>query len=103
MIENIIKNLAGVMWIDEKAHDVARLEAHFADSAKVGLGILGAVEKGSNFVFEQARINDEVWLPSYSEFHVAGRFLVVKVKANEIDRYTDYKKFRAESTIKVVQ
>jgi hypothetical protein len=103
MIENIIRNLAGVMWIDEKAHDVARLEAHFADSAKVGLGILGAVEKGSNFVFEQARINDEVWLPSYAEFHVAGRFLVVKLKANEIDRYTDYKKFRAESTIKIVQ
>ena len=28
---------------------------------------------------------------------------VVKLKANEIDRYTDYKKFRAETTIKIVQ
>jgi hypothetical protein len=44
-----------------------------------------------------------VWLPSYAEVHVAGRFLVVKLKANEIDRYTDYKKFHAESTIKIVQ
>jgi hypothetical protein len=102
-IEGIIQKLAGVVWIDEKAKDVARLEAHFGDSAKVGLGILGAVEKGSNFVFEQSRINDEVWLPSYAEVHVAGRFLVVKLKANEIDRYTDYKKFHAESTIKIVQ
>jgi hypothetical protein len=91
------------VWIDEKARDVARLEAHFADSAKVGLGILGAVEKGSSFVFEQSRVNDEVWLPTYTEIHVAGRLLVVKLKANEIDRYTDYKKFRAESTIKIVQ
>jgi len=102
-IENIIQKVAGVVWIDEKARDVARLEAHFADSAKVGLGILGAVEKGSSFVFEQSRVNDEVWLPTYTEIHVAGRLLVVKLKANEIDRYTDYKKFRAESTIKIVQ
>jgi hypothetical protein len=102
-IENIIQKVAGVVWIDEKAKDVARLEAHFADSAKVGAGILGSVEKGSNFVFEQARINDEVWLPSYTEIHMVGRVLVVKLKANEIDRYTDYKKFHAESTIKIVQ
>jgi hypothetical protein len=102
-IENIIQKVAGVVWIDEKAKDVARLEAHFSDSAKVGAGILGSVEKGSNFVFEQARINEEVWLPSYVEVHVAGRLLVVKLKANAIDRYTDYKKFRAESTIKIVQ
>jgi hypothetical protein len=76
-IESILQKVAGVLWIDEKARDVARLEAHFSDSAKVGAGILGSVEKGSSFVFEQARINEEVWLPSYTEVHVAGRLLVV--------------------------
>ena len=35
--------------------------------------------------------------------HASGRVLVVKMRANEVNRYTDYKKFRAESTIKIVQ
>jgi hypothetical protein len=86
------------MWIDEKARDVARLEAHFSNNVKIGGGLLASVDKGSAFVFEQAKVNNEVWLPTYDEIHVAGRFLVLKVKANQIDRYSDYKKFHAEST-----
>ena len=96
-IENIIQKLAGVVWIDEQARDVARLEAHFSNSAKIGGGLLASLDKGSNFVFEQSKINNEVWLPSYAEVHASGRLLVVKLKANEIDRYTEYKKFSAES------
>jgi len=30
------KNWQGVVWIDEKAHDVVRLEAYFTDNMKVG-------------------------------------------------------------------
>jgi hypothetical protein len=99
-IESMVQRLAGVIWIDEKARDVARLEAHFDNSLKIGGGMLASIEKGSSLVFEQARVNDEVWLPSYVEIHVTGRaLLLVKLKANEIDRYTDYKKFHSESKI----
>jgi len=96
-IENAIHQMAGVIWIDEKARDVARLEAHFNANVKIGGGVVGSLEKGSSFVFEQARVNDEVWLPTYDEVHLGGRLLFLKVKANQIDRYTDYKKFRAET------
>ncbi len=96
-IENVVHQMAGVVWIDEKARDVARLEAHFSANVKIGGGVVGSLEKGSSFVFEQARINDEVWLPTYDEVHLGGRLLFLKVKANQIDRYTDYKKFRAET------
>ena len=93
-----MQKLRGVLLIDDKARDVARLEARFDDSIKVGGGMLASIEKGSAFVFEQARINDEVWLPSYAEVHVAGRALLfLKLKVNEIDRYTDYKKFHSDS------
>jgi hypothetical protein len=98
-IEGIVQKLAGVIWIDEQARDVARLEAHFTNSAKIGGGLLASLDKGSSFVFEQAKVNNEVWLPTYDEVHVAGRLLVVKLKANQVDRYTDYRKFHAESKI----
>lgn len=98
-IDRIIQKLAGVMWVDEQAREIVRLEAHFAESVKVGGGLLASLQKGSNFVFEQAKINGEVWLPSYAEVHFAGRIVFVKLKQNAIDRYSDYKKFRVGSTL----
>ena len=98
-IDRIIQKLAGIMWVDEQAREIVRLEAHFAESVKVGGGLLASLQKGSNFVFEQEKINREVWLPSYAEVHFAGRVVFVKLKQNAIDRYSDYKKFRVGATI----
>jgi hypothetical protein len=96
-MENFAQKLAGVIWIDEQAHDVARVEGHFSASLKIAGGVLASLDKGSSFVFEQARINGEVWMPVYDEIHVNGRFLFLKAKANQIERYSDCKKFHAES------
>ena len=75
---------------------MARLEARFMDSAKIGGGLVGAISKGTNLVIEQAKVNDEVWLPTYAEVHASARLAFVHFKANEIDRYTDYRKFGSE-------
>jgi hypothetical protein len=99
LMEKIAQRLVGVVWIDDQARDIARLEAHFSDSAKVGGGIVASIDKGSNLVFEQAKVNGEVWLPVYAEVHFAGRVLFLKAKSNQIDRYSDYQKFHAESRI----
>jgi hypothetical protein len=96
LAENIVQKLGGVLWVDEQARDVARLEARFNDNVKIGGGILGSLSKGSNLVFEQTLVNNEVWLPSYSEVHASARLVFLKVKENEIDRYSDYKKFSSE-------
>jgi hypothetical protein len=93
-IDRIIQKASGVMWVDEQAREIVRLEAHFAETAKVGGGLVASLQKGSNFVFEQERINNEVWLPSYAELHFSGRIVFVKLRENGIDRYSDYKKFR---------
>ena len=93
-IDSIIQKLSGTMWVDEQAREIVRLEARFAESVRIGGGLLASLSKGSNFVFEQEKINDEVWLPSYAEVHLAGRIVFVKLKQNFVDRYSDYKKFR---------
>jgi len=98
MVEKIAQKLAGVVWIDEKAHDVARLEAYFTGDMKIAGGLLANLEKGTSFVFEQAFVNNEVWLPTYMEAHVGVRFLLVKgIKASVVTRYWDYKKFNVET------
>jgi hypothetical protein len=97
-IESIVQKLSGTMWVDEDAREIVRLEARFTDSVKIGGGLLASLAKGSNFVFEQQKINDEVWLPSYIEVHANGRIVFVKLKQNFVDRFTDYKKFHSAVT-----
>jgi hypothetical protein len=98
MVEKVVQKLAGVVWIDEKAHDVARLEAYFTGDMKFAGGLLANLQKGTSFVFEQAYVNNEVWLPTYMEAHVGVRFLLVKgIKASVVTRYSDYKKFNVET------
>jgi len=99
LVESIVQKLVGVVWIDEQARDVARLEARFSDKVKIGAGLLASLDKGTNLVFEQTKINGEVWLPSYAEVHAGARVVFVRVRQNEIDRYSDYKKFRVETKI----
>jgi hypothetical protein len=98
LAEKVVQKLAGVVWIDEKAHDVARLEAYFVGDMKIGGGLLANLQKGTSFVFEQGYVNNEVWLPTYIEAHVGVRVLLVKgLKVNEVTRYSDYKKFNVET------
>jgi hypothetical protein len=98
LVEKLVQKLAGVIWIDEKAHDVARLEAYFVGDMRIAGGLLANLQKGTSFVFEQAYVNNEVWLPTYEEAHVGVRVLLVKgFKVNAVTRYSDYKKFNVET------
>lgn len=103
LMENVAHKMSGVLWIDEQARDVARMEAHFTASFKIAGGVLASIEQGTSFVVEQAKVNDEVWLPIYSEVHAGGRVLFLRMKANEIERYSDYRKFHTDSKITIVQ
>jgi hypothetical protein len=98
LVEKVVQKLAGVVWVDEKAHDVARLEAYFTGDMKFAGGLLANLQKGTSFVYEQAYVNNEVWLPTYLEAHVGVRFLLVKgFKVGIVTRYSDYKKFNVET------
>jgi hypothetical protein len=99
LVDSIVQKLVGVIWVDEQARDIVRLEARFNNNAKIGGGILASISKGSNFVFEQALINHEVWLPSYLEVHASARVVFLKGQQDEIDRFSDYKKFSTESKL----
>jgi len=102
LAEKVVHELAGVVWIDEKARDVARLEAYFVGDFKFAGGLVANLQKGSSFTFEQAFLNNEVWLPTYEEAHVGVRVLLVKgVKVNAVTRYSDYKKFNVESVASI--
>lgn len=102
LADKLIYDLVGTVWVDAQAQDVVRLEARFDNSFKIGGGVLASLQKGSAFQFEQSRVNNEVWLPSYDEIHVGAKLLLVKtLRANVIDHYYDYQKFHVATQQKI--
>lgn len=88
---------AGVMWIDEKDKQVARIDAVLFDSYKVGGGILANLKKGASFTLEQERVNNEIWLPSVADINLDVRVLLVAgINVNQVIRSYNYRKFETE-------
>jgi hypothetical protein len=99
MSEKILESLGGTLWVDEDAKQPVRLEAHLLEGMRIAGGLVGSVKKGANLVFEEQKVNDEVWMPSYGEVHLDYRILLSRKVANVILRYSDYRKFKVESKI----
>jgi hypothetical protein len=102
LMEKLIQKLGGVIWIDEKALDVVRLDAFFVGDAKIVGGLLADVEKGTRIILEQEFVNNEVWLPTYESAHVDLKiFLVKSFHVDGTTRYSDYKKFNVATITKI--
>jgi hypothetical protein len=100
LTETLVSKFIGTMWVDETDHQVARVQARSSGSFKVGGGLVASLDSGSSFVVEQEKVNNEIWVPVLEEIHLTAHVLLVKTaKANETDRYSDYKKFTADSTV----
>jgi hypothetical protein len=96
--EKIVQKLAGTIWIDERAHDVIRLEAFFARDEKILGGLLATVDKGTAYVFEQEYFDNEVWLPTYEEAYFGVRVLMVKgFHGSTATRYSNYSRFDVDA------
>jgi len=96
--EDASKKIAGTLWVDEKDHQVARMEAHFTDNFHVGGGLLANVQKGSSFYFDQAPVNGEIWFPTQAEGHVEARVLLVKgVREHFVEHDSKYERFSVET------
>ena len=96
--EEIINKLAGTMWVDEAAQQIARLEARLTDSFKIGGGMLASIGSSTAFAFEQEKVDGELWLPSFGEANISARvMLLAKFNRSMERRYTDYKKYQIDS------
>src|SRR5262249_10288729 len=97
-LEKLMQKLSGAVWVDANDRQVTRLEAKLIDSYKIGGGLLASLKPGGGFVLEQDRINNEVWLPTYSEFNLSARvFLVAGLSINAIAKYSNYQRFNVEA------
>jgi hypothetical protein len=92
MRARIFEKVRGRVWIDKADSELAKADAEVFETVNIGLGIVGRVEKGTQFHLRRVKVDDG-WLPESETMRFAARFLVFKSVNNEITtRNTDYRR-----------
>ena len=89
----------GRVWIDKGDLQLAKMDVECLDTISWGV-FLARFHKGSRFVLQQTRVNDEVWLPRQLAVKVDVRLALLKNFNVDVEQtFRDYKKFSASSKI----
>lgn len=92
--ESFYRQMAGSMAVDEADLQVARVEFKLIGAFKVAGGAFFEMKPGAQFLLEQARFFDEVWLPTRSESTFDARaVLFYNFGVRDIIEYSDYGRF----------
>jgi hypothetical protein len=85
-------------WIDKDDTEWVKVEAEVIDNITFGV-FLAKLDKGAHFTLEQARVNDELWLPQHVNIVADARLLFKHFDITSDITYRDYRKFRGEAKI----
>ena len=89
----------GRVWIDKSDLQLAKMDVECLDTISWGV-FLARFHKGSRFMLEQTRVNDEVWLPLHVEAKIDVRLALLKNFNVGVEQsFRDYKKFRTSAKI----
>jgi len=95
--------IRGKVWIDQAEYQWVRLEAETTDTISFGL-FIARLNPGAKLVFEQTRVNDEIWLPKRESVSGSARLGLVKKVAMEQELvWSNYRKFQVESKVVATQ
>lgn len=98
--DEIMRELAGTLWVDERDDAIVRLNGTLQENFHVGGGLLVNIKKGSWFDFTQSLVNREIWFPAALAAHVDGRFLLFKgFNGDAHQTFSDYRKLTTSVTI----
>jgi hypothetical protein len=76
----VLKGMAGEMWIDVAQHRVTRLQGKRIHDVDYGWGILGKLDQGGTLLLEQADIGSHQWRTTHMVLVMTARFLFKSVK-----------------------
>lgn len=95
----VLKKFKATLWIDQKEYHWVKLEGEAIDTVSWGL-FLARIAKGSKFTIEQARVNEEVWMPKHVRVDFDARLALLKRMQADVDvRFENFRKFSSESKI----
>jgi len=94
-----LAKMHGKIWIDKAELQWVKVEAETIDTVSLGL-FLFRLNKGATLQFQQARVNDEIWLPRHIHVLGTGRLALLLAGGFAADiAFDSYKKFSTDSRI----
>jgi hypothetical protein len=98
---NVLRALAGRLWIDEQERQVVKATLRNLSKIKFLLGI-GASVSELDVTMEFQRLEEGLWLPRVVEGRVVGRFLLFKgFRQRGSETYSRYRRFQTATEEKV--
>jgi len=94
----LLKCMHGRLWISKHDYQWARVDAEMLEDFSVGW-FLAKLHKGAHIFLDQARVNEEVWLPRRELVNMNARIGWKSQRMEEETVYSGYKKFRAEARV----
>lgn len=95
--DNVLRAIAGRIWVDEVDQAVAKAEIRNTSGIKFGWG-LGASVKSLDVDLEFLRMTDGVWLPLRISATASGRMLVFKgFRTRRSTTYSNWKRFEVDT------
>jgi hypothetical protein len=88
----MFRHSRAVVWIDEAAAQMVRIEAEIATDISIGGGILGKIYRGGRFVLEQTQVEEGVWFPVRYEYNFAGRKFLFGYELHEVTLASGYRR-----------
>jgi hypothetical protein len=99
--DDVLRNLAGRVWMDEAEREVVRAEVRSTTGMKFFLG-LGASISAMSGVFEFRKVGDTLWLPLRDETRATGRmFLFKSFRTRVVHTYGNFRRFDVQSEEKL--
>jgi hypothetical protein len=94
-----LEKIRGKLWVDKSSYEWVRVEAETIGTISFGL-FLARLNPGAKLLFEQTRVNDEVWLPRHMFVKGTGRLgLLVRIAMALDITWNNYRKFQVNSKI----
>ncbi len=85
-LDRALNNASGVLWVDQRTFEVARVEFDLIDRVRMWWGLLGTISdaRGS---FDRYPVEEEIWAPLQLETFVAARVLFSATRRAELSRW----------------
>jgi hypothetical protein len=77
-VEQVLTGMQGFLLIDAKQQRIAKMDGTLFKEVGFGWGILGHLDRGGNFLVEQADVGDDIWAITRMRLSFTGKAFLFK-------------------------
>lgn len=97
--EQVLVGMQGYLLIDRSAKRIARIDGKLFRDVSFGWGILGRLDKGGQFLVQQADLGDGTWDITAMHLRITGKILMVKsISMISDETFSDFRRVPADLT-----